>query len=102
MRHTFLNDELIFQDPEEKNVTFQDPAPIDEGSPEFGKPKTGRVVNSRYVRLRKSPTGGALSVKVLNSGDCAEILDRVPGYYKVKTINGGHTGFIPSNYFKED
>lgn len=68
----------------------------------FGKPKTGKAANLRYVTVRKGPSGSSQVVTTMNLGDEAEILDRIPGYYKIRTLKGGHVGFVASTYFKED
>lgn len=76
-------------------------APADEGLEGSGSPKTGKAVNSRYVRVRRGPSGSAQVVVTMNAGDKAEILDRLPGFYKIRTKDG-HVGFVASNYFKEE
>lgn len=77
-------------------------ASADEKPKGSGKPKTGKAANSRYVRVRKGASESSQVVVIMNLGDEADILDRVPGYYKVQTKNGGHVGFVASTYFKED
>ena len=76
--------------------------PADEDPKVSEKPKTGKVENSRYVFLRENPSGGSNVVSVLKVGDTAEILDRVNGYYKIKTNKDNRIGFVSSTYFKED
>ena len=74
----------------------------DEEPKVFGKPKTGHVINSKYVRVRKTPSGSAQVATVAEYGDAAEILEKIPGFYKVRTCKNGVVGFIPSDYFQED
>lgn len=78
-----------------------DQVPVDEESRVSGKPKTGRVCNSKFVRVRRGPSGSSNVVTVLDNGDHATILDRVSGFYKILT-HSGHIGYIPSTYFQED
>lgn len=85
-----------------ESVAENSQVPAGEESRVSGKPNTGTACNSRYVRVRKLPSGSAQVVTIMNSGDKAEILDRIPGFYKVRVINGGHVGFVSSNYFTED
>lgn len=66
------------------------------------KPKTGKAANSKYVQVRKGPSSSAQVLTAMSLGDRAVILDRLPGYYKIKTENGGYVGYVSSNYFKED
>lgn len=76
--------------------------PTDEGSKASGRAKTGTAINARYVRVRKGASASSQVVVVMNAGDRAEILDRIPGFYKIKTLNGDYVGFVSSNYFTED
>lgn len=85
-----------------KNADKNGQVPTDEGSKASGKAKTGTAANSRYVRVRKVPAANSQVVAVMNAGEKAEILDRIPGFYKVRTVKGGHVGFVASNYFMED
>lgn len=87
---------------ERKPTKKNSQASADEKSKGSGKPKTGKAANSRYVRVRKGASESSQVVTIMNLGDQADILDRVPGYYKVQTKNGGHVGFVASTYFKED
>lgn len=88
---------------EEAVVEEKEPSqvPADEEPKVSEKPKTGKAANSRYVRVRKTPSANAQVVTIMNTGEEAEILDRVEGFYKVKTKKGGHVGFVASTYFKE-
>lgn len=86
----------------ERRFVENSQAPADEESTASGKAKTGTAANSRYVRVRKGASGSSPVVTVMNAGETAEILDRVPGFYKIKTTKGGHVGFVASNYFVED
>lgn len=77
-------------------------APTDEESKNAGTSATGKVANSRYVRLRKAPSANAQVVTVLSNGEVGKILDLVPGFYKIEVIATGKIGFVPVHYFKED
>lgn len=87
---------------ERKSTKKASQASAEEKSKVSGKPKTGKAANSRYVAVRGGASVSSKLVTTMNLGDEAEILDRIPGYYKIKTKNGGHVGFVASNYFKED
>lgn len=76
--------------------------PADEEPEVSEKPKTGKVANSRYVPLRENPSGSSNVITVMKVGDAAEILDRVTGYYKIKTNKDHRVGFVSSTYFRED
>lgn len=77
-------------------------APTNEGSKASRKPKTGKAVNSRFVRVRKAPSSTSPAVAVMDLGDQADVLGRLPGYYKIQTKKGNHVGYVSSNYFQED
>lgn len=77
-------------------------APTNEGSKASRKPKTGKAIKSRFVRVRKAPSSSSPAIAIMNLGDQADILDRLPGYYKIKTKNDNHIGYVSSNYFQED
>lgn len=90
------------EEQEEFTVKKSRRTPAEKGSKGSRKPKTGKATNSKFVRIRKGASVNSPVVAVINLGDRAEILDRVPGYYKVKTEKEGHVGFVSSNYFEED
>lgn len=74
----------------------------DEQPKVSGKPYTGVAANAKYVRVRKGPSGSAQVVAVMTSGEGAEILEKIKGYYKIRTNRGNHIGYVASNYFRED
>lgn len=87
---------------ERKSTKKNSQASAEEKSKVSGKPKTGKAANARYVAVRKGASASSPVATTMTLGDEAEILDRIPGYYKIKIKNGGHVGFVSSNYFKED
>lgn len=91
------NDKPIF---EEELIEKNGLTPTDEESTGSRTPKTGKAFNSRYVQVRKVPSSNAPVVETMKLGDQAEILEKLPGFYKIKI--GNHIGFVASNYFKED
>lgn len=81
-------------------------APTDEEpkvtrKPRTGRPKKGKVVNSRYVRVYKGPSTSWPLVTTMKIGERATILDKLPGYYKIQTEKGDYVGYVSSNYFEE-
>ena len=83
-------------------ITYNHLAPARERAKTAGMSTTGIAVNSKYVRVRKSPSANAQVVTVIDCGSRATILERVDGFYKVRVDDGGYIGYIASNYFKED
>lgn len=106
MRKEDMNETTILEEEdlvtEEKKSTKKSQASAEEKSKGSGKPKTGKAANSRYVQVRKGASGSASVVTTMNLGEEAEILDYIPGFYKIKTKKGGYVGFVASQYFKED
>jgi archaellum component FlaD/FlaE len=102
---------------EETEKNSQDPAKEGSQQPAAKEPektekneaqqpevRTGMVANAGFVRLRKFPSATAQVLTVLNEGDKIEIIDKVPGYYQVKTVVTGKEtiGYVAEEYFKED
>lgn len=93
-----------------KNTPLGNDLRINEVSSDFpeerkiasGKAETGKVINTRFVSLRKSPSSSSSVLEILSFGDSADILERLEGFYKIKTKKSNRIGFISSNYFKED
>lgn len=79
-----------------------EPTPSNVGSKNQSDEATGEVYNSKYVNLRKSPIANGPVIGVLENGDRAVILEKRPGFYKVKVIKNGKIGYIAEHYFKED
>lgn len=75
-------------------------SPVDAGSKQPDA-KTGKVVNGKQVRVRKMPSQSSDVVTLLAAGETAEILERLPGWYKIQIPSKGITGYIASNYFQE-
>lgn len=99
MRRSFLSKE--YEDVE--NTVTEDSSVSPDVEPMVsGQPKTGSAVKGRYVRVRKNPSGSAQVVTVMNLGDTAKVLERIPGYYKIETHKDGKVGYVDSNYFQED
>jgi hypothetical protein len=78
----------------------QDLEPDQKTEEEKPVPRTGKIVNAKFVRFRKAPSTTADVIAVLSEGDTAEIIGKVRGYYKVYIKN--EIGFVASQYFKED
>lgn len=64
--------------------------------------RVGRVVNTRYARLRKTPAANAQVVKSMKFGEKGEIIGEITGFYKIRTFEESLTGYISSNYFEEE
>ena len=97
-----LYEAALTEEQEEPIVKKSRRTPAEKGSKGSRKLKTGKAVNSKFVRIRKGASGNSQVVAVINLGDRAEIIDRVPGYYQIKTEKEGYIGFVSSNYFEED
>jgi archaellum component FlaD/FlaE len=82
----------------------KEPEKTAENEVQQPKVRTGTVANAGFVRLRKFPSATAQVLTVLNEGDKIEIIDKVPGYYQVKTVVTGKEtiGYVAEEYFKED
>lgn len=91
----------IFNRTEEKIRKENGSAPTGNGVIGSGKPKTGRAANSRYVSVRRGPSGSAQVVETMKSGDSAVILDFLPEFYKIQTEKG-QVGYVSVDYFEED
>lgn len=76
------------------------PDPTDEDSKQ-PRSKTGRVINAKHVRIRKTPSLDASVLGVISEGESAIILGRVSKFYKIQSEKG-ITGYITTEYFKED
>lgn len=107
MKKEDMNETIVL---EEEEIVVEEKKPTkknsqtsaEEKSKGSGKPKTGKAANSRYVQVRKGASGSSQVVTTMNLGEEAEILERMTGFYKVRTKKGGYVGFVASNYFKED
>lgn len=97
-----LAKETVEENKKEKKVEKTSPVPADEVLKKSERSKRGMAVNSRYIQVRKIPSGSAQVVAIMNAGDKAEILDRIDGFYKIKTDKGNHIGYVASQYFVED
>lgn len=87
----------------DSDINFDvEPTPSNVESKDQLSEGTGRVCNSKYVNLRKSPIANGPVIGVLENGDEAIILEKRPGFYKVKVVKNGKTGYIAEHYFKED
>lgn len=108
MREQIANDaeaQIISEKLESENETVKETennqVPADE-EPK-GKPtsRLGKIVKSRYVRIRKGPSTSSSVIATLEAGDTVMILDRVEGYYKVQVPSTLAIGYIASTYLKE-
>lgn len=78
------------------------PAPSNEGPENQLEKGTGSICNSKYVNLRRSPIANGQVVDVLVNGDKGLILEKVPGFYRIKVVKNGKIGYVAERYFKED
>lgn len=76
--------------------------PVDEEPEVSSKPKTGIASGAKYIHVLDRPRVGAKVVVVMDAGDRGEIIDKVPGFYKIRVVEKDRVGFISSNYFKEE
>lgn len=95
------------QDPTEEGSqqpASKEPEKTEKNEVQQPEVRTGTVANAGFVRLRKFPSATAQVLTVLNEGDKIEIIDKVPGYYQVKTVVTGKEtiGYVAEEYFKED
>lgn len=82
--------------------TNNDQVSIDEKPRSSGNSKTGKVINTKFARLRKTPSANGQVVATMKFGEKAEILAKIPGFYKVETRDDKRVGYISSNYFEEE
>lgn len=99
-KKTTVVEETIIE--QQTTISEDSPSPADEESRVSRQPKTGHAVNAKYVHVLERPTAGAKVIGVMELGDVGDIIDRVPGFYKIRIQKVDRTGFIPSNYFEED
>lgn len=85
-----------------ENTIDVGPIPSNEGSQNQLENRTGTVCNSKYVNLRRSPIANGPVIDVLENGDEGLIMEKVPGFYRIKVVKNGKDGYIAEHYFRED
>lgn len=81
-----------------ENVNGRIPAEAGSKQPEA---KTGKVVNTKQVRVRKMPSQSGDVVGMMAFGETAGILERIPDWYKIQIPSNGLVGYIAAYYFQE-
>lgn len=83
----------------EKAMEAESPAKVETtGYPET---KTGTVVNTSYVYVRKSPDLESEHMEIMRKGDKVAIIGRSGKFYKVGT-SVNPIGYISSEFLKEE
>lgn len=89
---------------EEPEKETKNEKPKKEENSRKSKTKTGSIVNTKFVRLRKFPSQSAQVLSVLTESNTIEILEKTSGYYQVKVniIGKDVIGYVSEDYLKED
>lgn len=98
------NEEVTTEPAAEVVTETKDPAPVKEAPKAQPKKNTGTFANSKFVRVRKSPSPTAGVALVVTEGSPATILASSEAYYKVavKTSDKVIEGYVSKDFFKED